>query len=544
MSGEGCLPGHHFITLLKGKVRDLFLCGTKYKSTVSQFPTVRDPCSGLMISTLAHQPTRVDSIELQFTANAIRPVNRLPTEILIEIFALLHPRLLRRYLPLIHATHVCRHWRNVISSTPSNWTWINPQWVQLLPLSLRLSGSAPIDVEVSDHENFSSDFVDLLLPHGERVATFTSMFPGFSYYYQHAETASKLRSRLPNLRLLSVITGRGLSSCSLPFLSGDMPHLENITLSFLAFGDQILQLTHLTTINITVERSTLKDVAELFVNNPKLKSATLCGSFSGRSCQRGRGTIRMNSLRQLDLLSSGVISLLPLLALEKGAHIRVSGPTTTPESAEVRNLFPSDITFLPNLVGLKQLRLHFMARDVLVEFVGSDGSFSILLPNHGPHTFNTDSLPLGEVEELYCQAYGSLGPAASMDSVIRPIIEMIPAMSHLCRTTFVMCTELFIHRVLSNLNLAAHLKNITISHCDITYSILHPFFAKRRIPIGDVRVICSANSQWPQLKDPGPLWMVKSFMIVHQSPLEIHRMNFEIRREFPASIRKTYSLCP
>jgi len=100
-----------------------------------------------------------------------RIADGLPTEALTEIFIHLHPRIFHRYLPLIRATHVCRHWRNVISSTPSGWAWVNHKRAEPLPLSLRLSEAAPIEVEVLNLESFSHGFVAILLPHCARVAT-------------------------------------------------------------------------------------------------------------------------------------------------------------------------------------------------------------------------------------------------------------------------------------------------------------------------------------------------------------------------------------
>ena len=171
---------------------------------------------------------------------------------------------------------------------------------------------------------------------------------------------------MPNLRLLSVIAEPGLTPHLLPIFSGGMPHLETITLPFFSYGQQLAQLTHLATMNITVDDSALADVFGLFANNPKLKCAVLCGSFRGKSCLQQHGAVRMGSLRQLDLLSWDTNAILPFLALNKGAHIRVFGPT----SPDAGSLFPTDTTFLPNLASLKQFRWYLMSRDMLMEFTG------------------------------------------------------------------------------------------------------------------------------------------------------------------------------
>ena len=488
--------------------------------------------------------------ELRSTVNAIRPVNRLPAEVLAEIFTFLHPRILHRYLPLIRATHVCRHWRNVISSTPGSWVWINPKWGGLLPLSLRLSGSAPIEVEVSSLENFNDAFVDLLLPHHERIASFTLGFSAATRGYC-SQIVSRLRC-MPNLRLLSVIAEPGLTPHLLPILSGGMPHLETITLPFFSYGQQVAQLTHLTTMNITVDYSALADILGLFVNNPKLKSAALCGSFRDKGCWQQHGAVRMGSLRQLDLLSWSTTSLLPYLALEKGAHIRVFGPGSILESMDAGSLFPMDITFLPNLAGLKRSRWYLMARDALMEFAGPNGAFSILIPLSEVHVVATDSFPLREVEELYCECSSALDYLVICPNELNRLISsMVPVMSHLYKVTFAMCTSPIIQTVFSNLNPATHLKSITLSYCDHpdpTHDLFHalPLFAKGRIradtKLEEIRIICEENVQRTGSLDRKLSKVAKSFTFVHQSPLETRRTNIEIQRVFPASIRKTYPL--
>ena len=485
--------------------------------------------------------------ELRSTVNAIRPVNRLPTEVLNEIFAYLHPRILQRYLPLIRATHVCRHWRNVVSSTPTNWTWINPQWAELLSPSLRLSEFAPIEVEVSSLENFNPAFIHLLLPHCARIASFTLAFSASTRGY--CSQVVNMLHCMPNLRLLSIIAEPGFTPQKLPILSGGMPNLESITLPFFSYGQQVVQLTHLTAINITVEYSSLTDVLGLFANNPKLRNATLCGSFRDSNCMRKRGAIRMTSLRQLDLLSWSATALLPFLALVKGAHIHVFGPAFIMETISAGGLFPSDTTFLPNLANLKQLHWYLMTRDMFMEFTGPNGGFSILLPRPEVHAFATDSFPLGEVEELYCESSDTSDATIGTVELNRIVASTIPAMSRLRKVTFAMCTNSLIQAALSSLNRATHLKSITLSHCDNpdpTHILL--LFAKGRILVGakleEIRVVCRTNAQRTGFLDHRLSKVARSFALVHQSLSETRRTSVEIKRSFPALIRKTYPLYP
>ena len=356
---------------------------------------------------------------------------------------------------------------------------------------------------------------------------------------------------MANLRLLSIFAEPGLSPCSLPILSGGMPHLESITLPFFPYGQQVVQLTHLTSINITVDYSTLADVIRLFANNTKLRSATLCGAFSDESCQWRRGAIRTSSLRLLDLLSWGATSILPFLALNEGAQICVFGPPYSLGTVGARDLFPSNTTFLPNLIGLKKLCWYPVVHDTLMELTGPNGGFSILLPWSEPRAFTADSFPLRGVEELYCESGGITSLVITTNKLNRMVDSMVPTMNRLREVTFAMCTSSFIQTVLTNLDHATGLKSITLSHCDCpdpTHDVFHALllFAKRRLStnakLEEVRVICRTNAQRPEFLDRRLSKVVKSFALVHQSPLETRRTKIEIQRRFLASIQKTYPL--
>ena len=319
----------------------------------------------------------------------------------------------------------------------TSWTWITPKWTELLPLSLRLSETVPI--EVSNLESFSHGFTDLL-PHYARIASLTLAFSAATRVYCSQILVSRLHF-IPNLRQLSIIAEPGFTPYWLPILSGGMPHLESITLPFFSYGEQVVQLTHLTTINITVEYSALTDVVGLFANNPKLRSAALCGTFRDTSSQRQRGAARMISLRQSDLLSWSATSLLPFLTLEKDAHIRVFGPASILEIIGAGDLLPSDKMFLPNLVDPQKLHWYLMARDMLMEFTGPNGDFSILLPRLEVHIFAIDSFPLGEVEELYCESSDAPDLMVGTSGLNRIVTNVIPAMSQLRKVSFAMCTN-------------------------------------------------------------------------------------------------------
>lgn len=122
-------------------------------------------------------------IELRRVVNTIRPVNLFPLGILDEIFTSFRPRIHRRYLPLIRATYVSRFWRNMISSTPDYWMWVNPKWPQPFRISLQLSGSVAIEIEVSRLRDLTPDSASDLLPRSERATPFIMEFSAVVHDY-------------------------------------------------------------------------------------------------------------------------------------------------------------------------------------------------------------------------------------------------------------------------------------------------------------------------------------------------------------------------
>lgn len=444
--------------------------------------------------------------QLRSIANATRPVNRLPQDVLNEIFSLFHPRTLRRYLPLVHATHVCHLWRNIILSTPNNWTWISPTCGDLLPLLLRRSEPAPIEVDISDLGKFNTGFIDNLLPHCKRFVSFTMIVSVTTIGF-----CSRVAS-MPNLRVLSITTGLGIPSYPLPFLSGSMPHLKSIILPFFVCWKQVVQLAHLTAINITVHHSSLTNVVQLFANNPKLTTASLSGSFRETECQRHRSTARMNHLRQLDLLSWNATSLLPFLVLNINAHILLR-PSSALGIGDTLYLPLINPTSFPNLANLQKLHCHIRSDETSVKFTGPNGSLSILLPYPETHVSTRSFLPVGSIEELYMES-NRTPVMAYMQGPSRVISSLIPTMNQLRKVTFATCPNFIIHIVLSKINRVSPLKAITLLHCDhrdpYGYDdILHKIFlfAKGRVSIDakleEVRVIsrtCAQQGQPPNHK--------------------------------------------
>ena len=104
------------------------------------------------------------------------PINRLPPEILALIL-----ELRAREQDLVTPTHVCRHWRTVLISTPCLWARIPCYCVDRTSTYLERSKLAPIDVLAVDTPFLtpSNSALELVIPHLKRVRLMKiSSYPG------------------------------------------------------------------------------------------------------------------------------------------------------------------------------------------------------------------------------------------------------------------------------------------------------------------------------------------------------------------------------
>src|SRR5882757_2973135 len=98
----------------------------------------------------------------------MRPVNRLPPELLVHIFSFLGGGAF-----VVPASHVCRRWRDVALDTPSLWTVIREEDDIFAAQSfMERSRHAKLDVSVlidmREHDDFLI-FRSLVIPHAVRI---------------------------------------------------------------------------------------------------------------------------------------------------------------------------------------------------------------------------------------------------------------------------------------------------------------------------------------------------------------------------------------
>ncbi|KAI0750375.1 hypothetical protein C8Q74DRAFT_1373976 [Fomes fomentarius] len=115
--------------------------------------------------------------------NSFRPINRLPVELLVKTFCLVHDRPDYNYI-LDHRTQpieydppwypmvaVCHHWRMIVLGTPMLWWLVHPQTTfGEFTTVLSRSGNRSIDV-ILEKINKIELLTDALVPHLSRITT-------------------------------------------------------------------------------------------------------------------------------------------------------------------------------------------------------------------------------------------------------------------------------------------------------------------------------------------------------------------------------------
>jgi len=100
--------------------------------------------------------------------NSLRPVNRLPPEVIALCATFISPTDPR---PIISLTHVCRYWRKAITSSPRNWASIGSGWKRLAPLCLERAGVVPLTVNITVSDITGGGmFLQVLLPHVSKIS--------------------------------------------------------------------------------------------------------------------------------------------------------------------------------------------------------------------------------------------------------------------------------------------------------------------------------------------------------------------------------------
>ena len=342
--------------------------------------------------------------------NSLRPVNRLPPEVIALCASFVShtdPR------PIVSLTHVCRYWRKAITSSPRNWTSIGSEWPQLVPLCLERTGVAPltIDITVSDTE-WDTIFLDALLPHTSRIAHLTltgypsievlaNVIPSFFASTIHTLTSLKLQQSAEPLEPFP-------ASAPPTFpLSWGLSKLKSLCLTRTPLYPALRSITSLVELKLVGYTTPFQfgKFIGFLRSNPDLELVVLDIQFveTPASVFTSR-IVPLVCLRQLSFTCAHAIDakgLISSISFPRGVLLEVFGSETNQET-DICSFLPSPPTTIRKLLTPITTIKHQDAPTGELHLFGNNSRFSFRSSNPSPNrTFGFSPFTTTTVREFH-----------------------------------------------------------------------------------------------------------------------------------------------
>lgn len=385
-------------------------------------------------------------------------------------------------MAIVPLTHVCRYWRESVTSTPEIWASISGQNEDMAVVSLQRAKAAPL--KISFNMRWDTDcpsFPDIIRPYLQNTRTlavdlipsiekFASMFPNFP-------------QSMPGLQSLTLSLSAGADwDRSVDLFEPFTPALKSLSLEFIPLSPSMLGLRTLTEFSIQDPHFNLHLDAflDFLEGNHSLESATIEIEFLESSIRTSQRRTKMkNKLRDLRLESWDVEdaqALISNIPLQRGSHLRIDLlggnarlSDTLPEISTAHLSYPEPPTFF-------EIEHQRSFRRILLR--GPGGSFSFGRPSVLEESVEDFSeLPLSNVREvrLVYKKNPPDPPAFSLSSF--PLLE-----------TLVVERCINVPRILSILlsgpSSSPTLKTLAFLNCDIPEEFMEGLtkFASERQP--------------------------------------------------------------
>lgn len=417
-----------------------------------------------------HKQLHETSANARFLENSLRPIHRLHPDIIVEVSKHLDPRACSNgYGPLLHASHICRSWRDALVSQPSLWSFINGSRPGLIPCFLDRSKPAHLDAYIVSRR--VEEVIAYINPHIDRLRSMhIELGPGGDSQF----VALRDLSPAPILRRLNIECQGILGPDNLGFTPGiaePIPPLHHLQLFGIRITPQLIQLRSLTFVSLDVSRDGLGVPLDLLSTNPLLRVIHLWGYHLGNDNAHPPGSI---NLPHLQVLSSEATPLVHLEALSppRGARIfsgfaRGGGPKHCPEGP-----YTVPFTTPASFANLQDLRKLYLVDqgEIYLRLEGEGGSVTYRMCRN--HLFVEGTLS-GALEEVTDAIYETTplfwhrSPAghATSQSVVSHIVR---GMTRLHKLELSCCNAEqveFVLLVLHSINVCRDLRFLVLSHC-------------------------------------------------------------------------------
>ena len=408
--------------------------------------------------------------------NSLRPVNRLPPEVLASCATFVSDNDPRPIVPL---TRVCRHWRRSICSNPRSWTSISTAWKRLIPLCLERAGAVPlvVDITVSDIVR-DKDFLKQLLPHISKISCLH--LTGFLLI-------GTLERDLPGFFNLSIpnLTSLELQQVAEPFEtfpSGRTPvpvvlqnvsKLTSLRLTRTPIYPTLLSIMSLRELQLLGYKNpfNFSTFIGFLRSNTDLERVVLDIQFVADSVETGPARkFPLSRLQHLSITCTKAIDskgLLSCISLPRGAHVEVLSTGLDP-AVSLSSFLPSPPTpihdFLAPITTIK-------ARPALQELqiFGNGSSLTFRSPGG---TLNAHrklaSFPTAPVRELYINNH----PYKFNDVGIPQVMKRLPALEILVISEAAVFPPALFSALIEEPVLCPALKTIAFFDCNINSDII------------------------------------------------------------------------
>jgi len=328
--------------------------------------------------------------------NSLRPVNRIPPEVIALCAAFVSPTDPR---PIITLTQVCRHWRRAIISSPRNWASIGSGWKRLVPLCLERAGVVPLTVEIrvpdirGEDETFletipsdTSRIAHLSLTGYSSVETVANIIPTFFTSTMDGLISLELQQ---NSRPAEIFPSGSPPALSIPWKLSKLTSLRLTQTPLYPALTSITSLVELDLVGYTTPFDFLKFITFLR-SNPDLQSVTLDIQFMNRPRQvQPTKIISLPRLRRLSFTCTNPTDarlLISSVHLPRGISLEVVGSQVNPHR-ELHLFLPSPSTPIQKMLD-KITTIKYQNNPGAVQFYGNDSYLS----------FRCLSFPIGDSE--------------------------------------------------------------------------------------------------------------------------------------------------
>jgi len=310
--------------------------------------------------------------------NALAPINRIPPDVLSMI-----PNYWEdddRDKGLIGLTHVCRSWRDIITSRPLLWTRLDCTSVSKTKLYIERSKSCPLEISLKDAyvTSYREKAFIPTVPHIDRFRTLSvsgEPTEALPFLVRHFSCPVPL---LDTLKISLVIDQAPIPSDNL--FNGDLSSLRQLSLTGVTMPLPWRDLSNLTTFSlhqVPEEKIVLTQLLDFFESVPHLRHIQLHDSIPNSSDASAGRVVPLPYLKELSINAQPAHSiLLNHLSIPIGASLRLEF-TFSGGASPIPSYLPKSLDNLHNLSHITATHLHFGPDQRSVGFGGPNGELHV-----------------------------------------------------------------------------------------------------------------------------------------------------------------------